>query len=31
MVENLDYTRATVIDGTLYVFAESQFKAIVLE
>jgi uncharacterized secreted protein with C-terminal beta-propeller domain len=31
MVGELDYTRAVVIDGTLFVFAESQFKAIEIE
>ena len=31
IVEELDYTRAAVIDGTLFIFAEDQFKAIEIE
>lgn len=31
MVGELDYTRAAVIDGTLFIFAEDQFKAVEIE
>lgn len=31
MVGDLDYTRAAVIDGTLFIFAEDQFKAVEIE